>query len=136
MSASRKAFVNRWGARLEVGAPVTVVHPRGGETRSTIARIETSGEYARAYGPRVVLATGGSASVDDCRIGWGAARVVVRFFGAEPQDGEPMTWDEFVDANRDGMSAAEFRCIAATLAKGETYFGGGGADARWSVRRA
>lgn len=61
-------FTNRWGARLAVGLRVSVVHPRGGETEARITAIEMDGEYARTYGPRVILSTGGSASVDDCRI--------------------------------------------------------------------
>lgn len=62
-----QSIVNRWGHKLTVGMPVRVCHPRGGHVDGTIARIETSGAYAKAYGPRVILATGGSASVDDCK---------------------------------------------------------------------
>lgn len=64
-----RLVVNRWGHSLQVGMPVLVRHPRAtpGElpTRHTIAKFETSGAYAKAYGPRVILESGGSASIDD-----------------------------------------------------------------------
>jgi len=69
-----KAFVNRWGARIEVGQPVTMALPRGGYVDGIIAKIETEGEFALAYGARVTLDNGTTGSVDDCRIGIGEGR--------------------------------------------------------------
>ena len=45
-------------------------------------------------------------------------------------------WGEFVDANSDGMSPEEVQDIAETLARGETYHGGGGSMATFQLRRA
>ena len=45
------------------------------------------------------------------------------------------TWQEFVDANADGMSPEELQAIGETLARGETYHGGGGALALFQLRR-
>lgn len=46
------------------------------------------------------------------------------------------TWGEFVDANADGMEPEEIAEISAALLKhpGCTYFGGGGAAAKWTMR--
>lgn len=65
---TQNTATNRWGAKLAVGNRVTVAHARSGYSDGVIASIETTGEYARAYGPRVILTNGGSASIDDCRI--------------------------------------------------------------------
>jgi hypothetical protein len=45
-------------------------------------------------------------------------------------------WGEFVDANSDGMTFEELQAIGETLARGETYHGGGGALATFQLRRA
>ncbi len=57
---------NRFGSELWKGLTVRMTLPRGGNVVSTIAKIETRGEFVRAYGKRVTLANGASGSVDDC----------------------------------------------------------------------
>lgn len=44
------------------------------------------------------------------------------------------TWRAFVAANADGE--VDLADIEITLAAGETFYGGGGAEPEWSIRRA
>lgn len=52
------------------------------------------------------------------------------------ENGEPVetTWRAFVAANTDGD--VDLADIETTLATGETFYGGGGAEPEWSIRRA
>lgn len=45
-------------------------------------------------------------------------------------------WGAFLWNNRDGLDAAELAAIAASLAAGQKYIGGGGAMPVWTVERA
>lgn len=58
---------NRWGHKLTKGQKVLVTLARGGTSTEVIARFETKGAYAEAYGPRVICRSGRNASLDDCR---------------------------------------------------------------------
>jgi len=53
-------------------------------------------------------------------------------------DGSPfVTWlADFLAANRDGIEPDEAAEIVAAVERGEEYRGGGGAAAKWTVRRA
>lgn len=62
----KSEIVNRWGHTLRVGMLVQVHHPRGGKYGDTIAAIEPSDDYSRAYGRQVRFTSGRSAGVDDC----------------------------------------------------------------------
>lgn len=44
------------------------------------------------------------------------------------------TLDQFIADNLDGLSGSEIKDIRNTLAKGERYFGGGGASPEWSLK--
>jgi hypothetical protein len=62
----KRAVTNRWGVTVHVGDSFKVRHVRGEvEGPFIVSKLETSGEYAKAYGPRVVFEHGGSASIDD-----------------------------------------------------------------------
>lgn len=61
-----KTLVNRYRQTLTVGQRVRWVHPRGGHEVGAITRFETTGAFARAYGPRVHLDTGAICAADDC----------------------------------------------------------------------
>jgi hypothetical protein len=61
-------LINRWGAKLAIGNRVLMTRPRGDPVTGVIVRFETKGEFARAYGPRVILDCSMSGSIDDCRI--------------------------------------------------------------------
>ncbi len=43
------------------------------------------------------------------------------------------TWDVFVADNADGLGDADVVAIRAALDRGETWHGGGGAHAEWSI---
>jgi hypothetical protein len=62
----KRSITNRWGVVIHVGDSFKVRHPHG-ETDGPhiVSKLETSGEYAKAYGPRVIFEHGGSASIDD-----------------------------------------------------------------------
>ncbi len=63
---SKRIVTNRFGYTLTTGDLVTVRLPRGGSSDpQTIAKFELSGAYVKAYGPRVIFQSGGSASIDD-----------------------------------------------------------------------
>jgi hypothetical protein len=57
---------NRFGVNLKKGDEVKVSHPRGGHYTGVIKKFETKGEFVKAYGKRVILESGMSASIDDC----------------------------------------------------------------------
>lgn len=62
----KRGVVNRWGITVHVGDSFKVKHPHGDiDGPFTVKKLETSGAYAKAYGPRVIFEHGGSASVDD-----------------------------------------------------------------------
>ena len=56
---------NRWGVEIKKGHWVSGRTSRGDAVQGRVAKIERTGEYARAYGPRVILDTGESLGVDD-----------------------------------------------------------------------
>lgn len=62
------SLTNRWGAHLAVGNRVTIAHARGGYSDGVIQGFDTKSDYAKAYGPTVKLVSGGTCSIDDCRI--------------------------------------------------------------------
>lgn len=49
-------------------------------------------------------------------------------------DEDPVDFDEFYEANKDGLAPEDFEDIL-NLKPGETYYGGGGAWADWSIKR-
>lgn len=46
------------------------------------------------------------------------------------------TWGAFADDNADVFGHVYLAEIETTLAAGETFYGGGGAEPEWSIRRA
>ncbi len=56
---------NRWGIEIKRGHWVMAHKARGGVTEGRVSRIERTGEFARAYGPRVILDTVESVGLDD-----------------------------------------------------------------------
>lgn len=56
---------NRWGVEIKKGHWVSGRTSRGDAVQGRVAKIERTGDYARAYGPRVILDTGESLGVDD-----------------------------------------------------------------------
>lgn len=72
-----KSLVNRWGVKLLVGDTVRVGHISGGSSIDKIKGFETTGAYAKAYGPRVLLESGMTCSPDDC-IPQGPQRLTIR----------------------------------------------------------
>lgn len=46
------------------------------------------------------------------------------------------TWGAFVEDNADSFGHVDLADIEVTLAAGETFYGGGGAEPEWSIRRA
>lgn len=56
---------NRWGVVIKKGNWVQGRTSRGEVVEGVIAKIERTGDYARAYGPRVVLTNGVSLGIDD-----------------------------------------------------------------------
>jgi len=61
--------INRWGENIKKGSVVTVRDARSGTYGPyTVTKTDSSSNYAKAYGPRVVLSSGGSASIDDVTI--------------------------------------------------------------------
>lgn len=59
---------NSFGINLKKGDTVKVNHPRGGHFIDKIKDFETKGEFARAYGKRVILECGATADLNDCSI--------------------------------------------------------------------
>ncbi len=56
---------NRWGVEVKRGHWIMAHGPRGGTVEGRVEKVETRGEFARAYGARVVLDTGSTVGVDD-----------------------------------------------------------------------
>lgn len=56
---------NRWGVEVKKGHWVSGRTSRGDAVQGRVAKIERTGDYARAYGPRVILDNGMSLGVDD-----------------------------------------------------------------------
>jgi hypothetical protein len=56
---------NRWGIEIKPGYYAWAAGPRGGTVEGVISKIERTGEFARAYGPRVIFASGQSVGIDD-----------------------------------------------------------------------
>lgn len=56
---------NRWGVEVKKGHWVSGRTSRGDAVQGRVAKIERTGDYARAYGPRVILDNGMSLWVDD-----------------------------------------------------------------------
>ena len=56
---------NSFGTNFKKGDKVKVSHPRGGFITSEIKSFETKGAFDKAYGKRVVLENGMSASLND-----------------------------------------------------------------------
>lgn len=56
---------NRWGVEVKKGHWVSGRTSRGDMVQGRVAKIERTGDYARAYGPRVILDNGMSLGVDD-----------------------------------------------------------------------
>ena len=62
----KRGVVNRWGITVHVGDSFKVKHPHGDiDGPFIVKKLETSGAYVKAYGPRVIFEHGGSASIDD-----------------------------------------------------------------------
>jgi hypothetical protein len=59
---------NSFGINIKKGDKVKVSHPRGGFIISEIKSFETKGAFVKAYGKRVILENGMSASLNDCSI--------------------------------------------------------------------
>lgn len=60
-----RTVINRWGYKIRIGDNVQVIQARGGVVSGIVDKLEVIGIYAREYGPRVILETGESASVND-----------------------------------------------------------------------
>lgn len=56
---------NRWGVEVKKGHWVSGRTSRGDAVQGRVAKIERTGDYARAYGPRVILDNGMTLGVDD-----------------------------------------------------------------------
>jgi hypothetical protein len=65
MTKRKPYIVNRWRTIIYKGDTVRVVRPRGGEETGKVVKLETRGNFASAYGPRVVLESGAIYSADD-----------------------------------------------------------------------
>ena len=51
------------------------------------------------------------------------------------REGHVTTLDEFLEANRDGLTLAEVQSICDHLCGGRVYHGGGGASEGWTLER-
>lgn len=62
---ARDHLINRWGTLIYKGDVVRCVKARGGEETGKVVKLETRGNFASAYGPRITLDSGASYAADD-----------------------------------------------------------------------
>ena len=60
-----RTVVNRFGYKITLGAHVQLIQARGGIVAGIVEKIETTGDFVKAYGSQVTLDSGISAGIDD-----------------------------------------------------------------------